>query len=395
MLINPYAIFPNTAIQLSQSDAKPIATNLRTAYTFSWNATIERELSGSFVAGASYLGSSGNQLYSVSNFNAIGSGGLLDPNCVGTRIAADGVTPLGPDYTNCPGLNSDVSALAIRGNGGHSSYEALQLRLDSRHLARWGVEFGVNYAWSHSIDNGSVSGSSGFLGTTNGAYLDAFQPGFDRSPSDFDVRHRVAANWIWEIPLGRNSQDWKNRYLFGGWEISGIVSYQTGQPFDVGDSGVPDLSVGQKTRPRLIGPPPHSGSLVADAKAPNNFLYLPINQVYDAAGDCIAGTAPFACEISVNGPFEGTLPRNAFRQPGTYYQNTALLKNIPLSKEGMKLQIRAEFYNLFNHPNLYVIGGTNDVNVSSFNRSDGKTVAGVTAFFKDSRQVVVALKLLF
>ena len=61
----------------------------------------------------------------------------------------------------------------------------------------------------------------------------------------------------------------------------------------------------------------------------------------------------------------------------------------------MKLQIRAEFYNLFNHPNLYVIGGTNNVNVSSFNRSDGKTVAGVTAFFKDSRQVVVALKLLF
>ena len=395
LLVNPYAVFPNTPIELSQSDAKPIATNLRTAYTFSWNATIERELSGSFVVGASYLGSSGNQLYSLSNFSSIGSGGLIDPSCVGTRIAADGVTPLGPDYTNCPKLNPNVSALNVRGNGGHSTYEALQLHLNSRPLPRYGVEFGVNYAWSHSIDNSSVSGLSGFLGATTGGHLDSFQPSLDRGDSDYDVRHRLAANWVWEIPLGKNSRDWKSRYLFGGWEISGVVSYQTGQPFSVEDSGVPDLSSGLKTRPRLTGPLPRAASLVPDAGSPNNFLYLPVNQVYALNGDCIAETAPFACEISVNGPFDGTLSRNTFRQPGTYYQNTALLKNIPLSKEGPQLQFRAEFYNLFNHPNLYVNGGTNDVNVSSFNRSDGQTVTGVTARFKDSRQIVVALKLLF
>src|SRR5439155_9382298 len=81
--------------------------------------------------------------------------------------------------------------------------------------------------------------------------------------------------------------------------------------------------------------------------------------------------SPFACEVSVNGPFNGILPRNAFRQPGTYYQDTALLKNIPLPKEGLKLQFRAEFYNLFNHPNPYINGGTNDVFASPFTRSDG------------------------
>ena len=99
--------------------------------------------------------------------------------------------------------------------------QALQLRLDSRRLARWGAEFGVNYAWSHSIDNDSVSGLSGFLGNTTSGYLSAFQPNLDRGSSDFDVRHRFSAHWIWEIPLGRNSHDWKQRYLLGGWEISG------------------------------------------------------------------------------------------------------------------------------------------------------------------------------
>jgi hypothetical protein len=105
----------------------------------------------------------------------------------------------------------------------------------------------------------------------------------------------------------------------------------------------------------------------------------------------MANTAPFACEISVNGPFDRTLPRNTFRQPGTYYQDTALLKNIPLPKEGMKLQVRGEFYNLFNHPNLYINGGTNDVNASPFTRRDGQTVPGVTANFGDNRQIVFSL----
>jgi hypothetical protein len=398
LLSNQYAVFPNHAIELSQSDSKPIATNLRTAYTVSWNTTIERELAGSFVAGVSYLGSSGSRLYSIDDFSRIGSGGLLDPTCITTRFASDGITALGPDYRNCTGLNPSVSALNVRENVGHSSYEALQLRLDSRRLANWGLEFGVNYSWSHSIDNRSFSGASDTVADTGGGgYLDAFHPGLDRGSSDFDVRHRFAANWIWEIPLARNSQNWKARYLLHGWEISGLLSYQTGQPFTIGDSGVPDFNFnGIRTRPRLTGIPPHAGSLVRDAVYANSFLYLPINQVYDpASGKCIAHTAPFACEISVNGPFDGILSRNTFRQPGTYHQNTALLKNIPLPKEGMKLQFRAEFYNLFNHPNLYINGATTDINASPFTPSLGHTVPGVTASLRDNRQIVVAMKLIF
>jgi hypothetical protein len=72
-----------------------------------------------------------------------------------------------------------------------------------------------------------------------------------------------------------------------------------------------------------------------------------------------------------------------------------VLKNIPLAREGVKLQFRAEFYNLFNHPNLYVNSETIDVYASSFHSSAEQTIPGVTASFRDSRQIVVALKLLF
>jgi len=89
------------------------------------------------------------------------------------------------------------------------------------------------------------------------------------------------------------------------------------------------------------------------------------------------------------------LPRNAFRQPGTYFQNIAVIKNFPLPKEGMQLQFRAEFYNLFNHSNLYINAGTPDVSSLSFTPSPGTQVPGVTASFKDNRQIVLALKVMY
>jgi hypothetical protein len=293
-------------------------------------------------------------------------------------------------------LNQSVDNISLRANGGHSSYHALQLRLDSRLIPSWGLEFGANYTWSHSIDNRSVSGLGNSVAETGQGYLDAFQPSLDRASSDFDARHRFAANFIWQIPWGKNSQHWLERYILGGWEASGFLSYQTGQPFTVADSGTPD-NFGERTRPRLTGTPPHVGPLVPDPAAPNTFLYLPLNQVYDpVSGSCIADAAPFACEISVNGPFNGTIPRNTFRQPGLFFLNTAILKNFPLPREGTQFQFRAEFYNLFNHPNLYVNGGSVDVNAASFTSSTtDQFVPEVTAGFHDNREIVLALKLIF
>jgi hypothetical protein len=391
-----YAVFPDEPIQLNLSDTKAPATNLHTAYTVSWNATFEHEFAGTMVFGTSYLGSSGSQLYTLNNVNRLGSGGLLDPSCIVTRFASDGVTPLGPDYTNCGRLNPNVTTIAIRGNAAHATFNALQLRLDSRKIDRFGLEFGASYTWSHSIDDASSSGGNDPVASNNGPwFLSAFEPSLDRGSSDFDQRHRIAAHWVWEIPLGRNSGDWKARYLASGWEISGLLSYQTGQPFSIVDTGVPDFT-GEHTRPRVTGVLSRPGPLVADASSPNNFLYLPLNQVYDpATADCIANTTPFACEISVNGPFDGTLPRNTFRRPGTFYQDTAVMKNVQLPTPGLMLQFRAEFYNLFNHPNLYVNSGTSDINAQSFAVSPVDSVPGVTASFRDSRQIVLALRFMF
>lgn len=393
LVANQYSVFANAPVQLSKSLVYASDPDLRSAYAASWNATVEREVAGRLVASASYLGSTGSRLYSLNNVNRAGSGGLLNPNCVTKRIATDGITPIGSDYSNCPRLNSSVANITMQENEGHSTYHALQVRLDSRRWSRTGLEFGGNYTWSHSIDNRSVSGASLSVAETGVGYVDAFHPGLDGGSSDFDVRHRVATHFIWEIPLAGNSQGW-GRNVVHGWEVSGFFSYQTGQPFSVADFGTPDLT-SERTRPQLTGALPRS-TFIPDVRSPNNYLVLPINQIYDpVSGLCIANAAPFACEISVNGPFPNILPRNAFRQPGLFLWNTALIKNFLLPHEKAKLQFRAEFYNLFNHPNLYVNASSTDVSTNSFTVADGLLVPGVTASFQDNRQIVLAFKLIF
>jgi hypothetical protein len=393
MIVDQYTAFPNSPVSLSKSVVSSPDVHLRSAYTASWNATLERELAGRMVAGASYVGSSGSKLYSFNNVNRVGSGGLLGSSCVATRIAADGLTPIGPDYSSCPRLNTAVTNIAIRGNGGHSSYHALQIRLDTQQLSRLGLEFGGNYTWSHSIDNRSVSGLSLSVAESGIGYLDAFHPGLDRGSSDFDVRHRVAVHFIWDIARAWKSHTWA-QYPLQGWELSGLFTYQTGQPFSLADFGTPDFT-GERTRPRLTGALPHT-TLIHDVLAPNSYLFLPINQVYDpASGLCIADAAPFGCEVSVNGPFEQTLPRNVFRQPGLFFLNTALIKNFHLPRDAAKLQMRAEFYNLLNHPNLYVNGSSTDISTRSFTAGDGLVLPGVTASFRDNRQIVLALKIIY
>lgn len=149
-----------------------------------------------------------------------------------------------------------------------------------------------------------------------------------------------------------------------------------------------------------------AGERSVDVRTPNAFLVLPVNRVRNSNGSCIADAAPFGCQLSVNGPFDGSLGRNTFRRPGTHFQNIALAKNIDLPEvggvEGLQLQYRAEFYNLFNHSNLYVKPATTNVAASSFNTDLRSRVPGVVAsygtpagFPQEARQIVLAVKLIF
>jgi Carboxypeptidase regulatory-like domain len=383
---DPYSVFPQNTIPVPPSTVTHFDQDLKTAYVAQWNAAVEHELMRNLVVSGAYLGSKGNRLYRLLNVNRIGSG----------------------QFDGRPGerLFNTASSFTTVSNEADSGFHALQLRVESPGLRSAGLQFGANYTWSHSIDNASA-----LLGDDVSASpfpLDAFNPRLDKGSSDHDVRHRMVGHFVWQIPFGSTSGAYK-KHLFSGWEISGIVSFQTGQPFNLRDSRVADADLADNTRPRVTGPLPgvlRGSKIIADARTPNAFLILPLNMVRRPDGSCLEPATPFGCQFSVNGPFNGSLGRNVFRRPGTHFQNLAFIKNFnfPASsrREGLKLQCRAEFYNFFNHSNLYFKSDTANVGVSSFNTSGGTSVPGVLASFgtperfpQEARQLVLAVKLIF
>ena len=336
--------------------------------------------------GASYVGSTGNQLYRFVNTNRIGSGEFL--GCPGERL-----------FNRLPvsrwSLPMDFPTIRLFNCG----WRALR----SRPLV---------FNWAPTIHT-AIPSQCKLIGRRytyrGGAFpLDAFNPQLDKASSDFDVRQRFVSYFVWQIPSPANTSGFK-RHLLGGWEIGGSLFFQTGQPFSLSDNLVVDRDLGDNTRPRVSGPLPQvleGGARITDARTPNAFLLLPLNSIRTFDGSCDPQAAPLSCQLSVNGPFDGSLGRNTFTQPGTHYENFAFMKNFNLSgltgRENMKLQCRVEVYNLLNHSNLYIRVDTGNVSAPSFNVSPVLAVPGVVASFgtptglpQEARQVVLAMKLIF
>ncbi len=383
-IANQYAVFPTGPLVLGQTSGRMQDPDRRTAYTVTWNGSLESQLGSNVVVSATYVGASGNKLYTNTDINRLGSAQFLDPACLATN--------------SCGRLNPNYSNINDTQNLGHSTYHGLQLKADTKELSRVGLLLGVNYTWSHSIDNRSsyfsddnVDGPPEGLG-----FLDPFNPGLDRASSNFDIRHKFLVNFVWDSPFAAHSDNPWRRALLSGWGVSGIASFQTGQPYTLFDQGIQGWTSNDSGRPKLVGSLPASVR-TPDAVTPNKFLILPVNATYNSQGVCIAAATPFnSCGLSVNGPFTGVLSRNTFRRPGTQSQNAVLFRNIPIpGRENMRLQLRGEFYNVFNHPNMYVNPSSLNVKNASFRPTTSTTTPGVTAFFADNRQVVVAAKLIF
>ena len=375
ILTNVYSAFPNSSVPLNTAYAQFIDPNLKNAYTIAWNAGIEHNIAGRFLASAKYVGSSASHLYAESQIDRPGSGVFIGlPN---------------------QSLNPNVSGIRLRGSFGHSTYNALQLRLESKALSASGLQFGVSYTYSHSIDNMSnVFGEDEVAPIEDGGPLDPFNPSLDKGNSSFDVTNLGSGYFIWQVPYGRNATSVLKRYVLGGWGTSGLITVQSGMPYSIADTGALNWSGNETTRPTFNGA--HVPSVrVPDANASNVFLILPINSVRDSNGNCLTPTPnPFGCSPSVNGPFVGMLGRNTFRRPGTVVNNISFFKDFPGPREGMNFQFRAECYDFVNHSNLYFSSSSLDVNTLQFNTPTGPS-AGVVASFKDNRQIVLALRFSF
>jgi len=298
------------------SDVFAVDRNLRTPYVQNYNFNIQRELFRNGVLEVGYVGSNGTKLFRYRDINQ-------PPNPAITTARPFDNGPFAPSG----GTFFYVNHLETSAN---SNYNALQASFTLRNRRGWTSM--VNYTWSHSIDNAS----DGQDYVANATQPDnSFRTDHERGNSNFDSRHRFVWTFSYDIPSFAPSHP----RLGEGWQVNGVLTLRSGNPFHLNYNFTGDFNgTGEFFgRPDLIGDP-FAGTGGAD-----RFLNLAAFQTpctLDADGNCLPGSFHF-----------GSLGRNSL--PGPNYRNfdLSLFKTTKITEQ-VRLQFRAETFNLFNHPNL-------------------------------------------
>jgi hypothetical protein len=366
-------------------------TKYANPYTQAWNFGFQRQLGNNLLLEADYVGNHGlnelrvidGQMTSVERANAI-----LGPHCAGPggTVVLCTISPTSTftNYLNGV-LSTDFFQTATNLSVGQSTYHAGQFRITKNLTNKsFGTgQFQAAYTWSHSIDDSAdplvgQSGertfprdSSGFAQTNSG--LSGWRA--ERGDSGFDVRHRFVMNFLYEVPF-KAENAFANAVL-GNWALTGIWQWQSGSPFTVfGSTDSAGTGLGQ--RADLADPAAVVGFYTRIAANPAlnprtqvgptaNLFKNPCAGVVNAAGS--------TCTLQRDGR-QGTVGRNTFRGPDYNKFDLALIKRFPLNRfrEGMKLTIRADFFNVFNRVNLDKPNATNiNINSATFGQA---TTAG-------------------
>jgi hypothetical protein len=305
--------------------------NFQIEYNEVWNANIEHEITPSTVFSLAYIGS--HTLHAD-------SGTVLN-----VPVPGPGAIPARRPIPSLAQISD------IRWNG-WATYHALTLAAKRRFTR--GLLFDANWTWSHSIDD--ASDPSATLNETN-LPQNVYDLANEKASSSFDHRQRVVVSFIYQLPFARKS-GWAHGWL-ADWQAGGNFTAQTGAPFTVNiSSDQANIGSGPAQRPNLSGDP-------------NNGPKNP-QEWFDTSLFSLPSLYTF-----------GTAPRNALIGPGLLEFDMSLQKDIRLT-EAVKLQFRADAYNLFNHPNF------NLPNRTAFTANFGSISSA-----QDSRQLQLALKVLF
>jgi outer membrane receptor protein involved in Fe transport len=388
-----------------------VSQNIKVAYSEMWSLALDREVAHNTLLSLEYTGSRGIHLYSLEDLNRLGSG-----------VIYNGDTP-GLPCSTCLGGDSSYSRMNDRfgvgsfnrANRGGSFYSALTTKLRSSNFKNTGISFQANYTWSHATDNLSSTFSDSSANYNTGL-LDPYNPRLDWGNADFDVRHRAVVSAVWEMPFFKNSDDKVLKNVLGGWVLTPTFTVRSGLPYTLYNC---QYGYYYCARAQQIGPATgiNQGTPTGD---PNTYsianvpvLVLNYDPVlgdyhwYDPNGpyfNPITGLSEIGnCSVPGQGalgpcPWPGNMTaRNAFRGPAARFFDMGIAKNVKIN-ERFTTQFRFEFYNMFNHPNMYFDSGNLDVGSQSCSAAAGNYTSAncvMTGKKYDNRQIQLAVRLIF
>jgi hypothetical protein len=317
-----------------------------------WNLQIQKGFGANDVITVGYNGNHGIHIPIFDNgVNAFGFGSL----------------PVAP-------TSSQFGEVADVTSGGVSNYNGVTASYQHRFTGMGGGLVQFNYTFSKAMDDVSNGGFFGF-GTANILFpQNPFDLKGNYGPADYDARHVVNANYVWQVPIRRMLMGHGWAPLVDGWQVSGAVFYRTGFPFTVVDTGTSGALQGGNNFGGPIFPDVQVGSTGVSCNSERFAGVGGTTPVQCLTASTAAGPGALACVVATQGNFgipgcatafgpQGL--RNAFRGPSYFNTDFSIMKKtaIPHWERG-SLQVGFQFFNLFNHPNF--ANPVNDINSSAF-----------------------------
>jgi hypothetical protein len=313
----------NPGANLTTGTAAPLTITtlnpkLHPPEAWNWNVTVERQLPLNSVLTVGYVAHRGLHAWQVYDINQPTVGALQ------AAPAGTNATYLRP-YKGFAAIQEEESVV-------NSMYNSLQVSWNRRFTN--GSSFGVTYTLSKSMDNGSN-------------YRDIAPDTYNTSnlwgPSEYDARHMVIINYIYDLPFFKTNKQMTGK-LLGGWQIAGTAQFQTGAPCGLG-TNTDFAGVGE------------FGSFGCGSQGQFWVLNGPVQiSTGSFAGPVTTSSSPKYFTANVSQPPAGTFNlqsgvRDSVYQPGFQDWNLALLKSFVVN-ERSSFQFRAEAYDFINHPNL-------------------------------------------
>src|SRR3984885_10659009 len=374
----PSSIIDATAPPLYQLQIRAQDPNQRTPYVEQTSFGFEYQLLGDTVASATYVGNWGRKEERVRDANQPQVTGF-DTGCpvlqypfanLNTVTIVDTFAGAGNPCATT-GSHAYLEEATFDGNSNYNSLElALRRRLSN------GLSYSLGYTFAHGLANYRDNLTAQQLPQNSYNYS------AEMGNSVLDVRSRFVGNFLWELPLGQGKRfmsgdNFAGRWL-GGWQFNGIVTLQTGTPFNVTASNDGLVDNNNPVYANCIGNP-YAGA------TRNPKLYTTTGFIINPAAFSQPGPGQF-----------GTCAPYQFYGPGIQTWDLSLFKQFKFT-DRYQLQFRTEFFNAFNHPN-FANPSANIASPGSFGKVNN-TLAPILGTDSggpgDPREIQFALKLYF
>jgi len=347
-----------------------------------FNLNVEHQIPGNIVLTAGYAGSrSSHILVDGLNLN------VHSPTACGTVTG----------YTLGCGLSTTTNpypfgTISNQNDDGQATYNSFQAKAETK-SARHGIYALIGYTYAHTYDSGMADGLGSFPGATYFPLPGTHKA--DWSLSQLNLDHQFTGSVTYDLPFGKGKaygSNWNGALnaIAGGWEVDAIERAISGFPLfvvDSANSNFPPTAGTSGVNFQWNGSSLNRPDMISNPNAPGGGPGCP-TKVHTLAN----WFNPCAFAHAAQGEL-GDAPRAPLSGPRFINTDLSFVKHFALPYEGMRVDFRAEFFNLFNHPHFYLPGSSGVSNMQDINAPSSFGVINST--LNDPRVTQFALKLVF